>query len=265
MQQLLIGVTLSVIISFLSYTFKFLTRGGASAQCILGTILFGLGGWQWTVPMLAFFLLSSLLSKIGAMRKSKLEQVFEKSSRRDAGQVFANGGIAGIITLIWFTSGDNSLYIAYLGSVAAATADTWGTELGLLSRRRPLLLSNLKLVEHGRSGAISFAGVAFGLVGAWVIWLCGAYWLDWSIFANTLYAVTAGGFAGSVVDSLIGATLQAQFRCSKCNQITERSIHCGVDAWPLSGLVWIGNDLVNLACTFVGASVSLFGFSLIGT
>jgi len=106
-EQLLIGFLLAIVISVSSYFFRLLTLSGSIAQCILGTILLGLGGWQWTVPMLVFFVFSSVISKLGKRRRGCTELFFEKSSRRDAWQVIANGGVAEQLRLSGFSQSMN--------------------------------------------------------------------------------------------------------------------------------------------------------------
>ena len=179
-EQLLIGVVFAALISISSFLARLLTFSGAIARFVLGTVLLGFGGWQWTVPMVVFFLLSSLISRIGKHRRSEAESLFEKSSRRDAQQVFANGGIAGVVTLIWFLTRDESLYAAFLGSIAAATADTWGTEIGTLSRSSPILITTFKRVDCGTSGGVSLLGLLAGVAGSLTIGISGLAWIPFT-------------------------------------------------------------------------------------
>jgi uncharacterized protein (TIGR00297 family) len=262
-EQLLIGVLFAAIISVSSHLARFLTLSGSIAQFILGTILLGLGGWQWTVPMLVFFVLSSMVSKIGKRRRADADSLFEKSSRRDAWQVIANGGVAGAITLIWLFTRLEVLYVAYLGAVAAATADTWGTEIGTLSRSSPILVTTFKPVKSGRSGAISLLGTFAGVAGAFTIWLSSLPWLPFTQHCNILFASLFGGMIGSLADSFVGATLQAQYRCVVCRKLTERFIHCEQRTQIVSGFPWIGNDHVNLICTIIGAAIGLYLYGLL--
>ncbi|MBX2992901.1 MAG: DUF92 domain-containing protein [Bacteroidetes bacterium] len=250
--QLLIGLLFASVISLFSLFTRFLTPGGAFTQFVLGTILLGLGGWKWTVPMLVFFILSSIISRIGKSKKQSAERYFQKSSQRDAGQVIANGGIAGAVTLIWHLTAIDSLYIAYLGAVAAATADTWATEIGTLSRSSPVLLTTFERVEAGRSGAVSLLGSAAGLAGSAVVLFSGIWWLH-GPFPEIAVLIVLGGIFGSTVDSLLGATVQVQYECRNCKKITERSEHCGEASTYFLGFRQLNNDAVNLICTAVGA------------
>lgn len=262
-EQLFIGLLFAVIISVSSFLARFLTLSGSIAQFILGTILLGLGGWQWTVPILVFFFLSSLISKTGKQRRENAESFFEKPARRDVWQVIANGGVAGAITLIWFFTRNELLYVAYLGSIAAATADTWGTEVGTLSRSSPILITTFKRVEAGRSGAVSTLGLVAGIAGSLTIWLSSLSWFSSSKYPLLLFTTLIGGLAGGLADSFVGATCQAQFQCAICGKLTERLIHCERKTSLVRGKTWIKNDQVNLICTIIGSIVSLSLFTIL--
>src|SRR5713226_6691618 len=129
--QVVLGFVFAILISFFSFYFRFLTTGGAFAAASLGTIIFGLGGFPWAVPLLIFFFSSNLLFKRN--KTVETESVFEKTVPRDAWQVLANGGVGGVLAILQFFDSFDKFYLAYLGSVAAVTADTWGTEGGMLT------------------------------------------------------------------------------------------------------------------------------------
>ncbi len=251
-----VGTAFAVAVAVLSYRAKFLDAGGAVLTAVLGSVVFGLGGWSFTVPILAFFILSSLLSKLGHRRRAAVLDVFEKHSTRDLAQVLANGGIAGILALAWFYLRLPQLYVLYVASLAAVTADTWGTELGVLSGLTPRSVLSWKRVAIGTSGGVTIAGVLGGFLGSLVIGLSG--WVSagerfgelWGV--RLLLIVVAAGVLASLVDSLLGATLQAQHRCVKCGKVTEKLVHCGVATEPVRGLLWMNNDVVNGFCAFSG-------------
>jgi uncharacterized protein (TIGR00297 family) len=251
-ERLLIAVVSGLLIALASYRVKFLTISGSVATFILALIIFGIGGWQWTVPIVSFFLLSSLLSKYGSRRKSPYDSVFEKSSTRDWGQVVANGGVAAIITILSAVFPAYDLYPLYLGALAAATADTWGTEIGILGRGITVSVLTFRPVATGTSGGISEKGTYGGAAGAAIIALAG---YPWYTELQTAFIVIAAGIIGSLADSFIGATLQAQYKCSVCGKATERAEHCSHPTDLSRGLKWIGNDVVNGICTLVGAAV----------
>jgi uncharacterized protein (TIGR00297 family) len=251
-QQFTIGTLLGGAAAIFSYRLRFLTLSGAAATFILAAIIFGFGGWQWTLPILTFFILSSLLSKAGRALKSRYDLIFEKGSRRDYVQVLANGGVAGALMILFMFYEEPQIYYLYLAALAAATADTWATEIGTLTGQQPRLVTTFRSVPPGTSGGITAAGSGGALLGALVIALTGR------IFSNplsqvVLAAVTISGFLGSMVDSYLGATLQVQFSCPSCRKITEKKIHCdGQRTIPVSGFRWMNNDMVNFLNTLSG-------------
>lgn len=273
--QFLIGLISSISIAYFAYKLNSLSLNGFFASVLVGTIIFGLGGIAWAILLLAFFVSSSILSKMFRKRKSGVDEKFSKGSQRDAGQVFANGAVAACLALTWFvtrlvgpgSNGNTWIWVAFAGSLAAATADTWGTELGVLSRRRPVLITKFKPVDPGTSGGISLMGALAALAGAALIaWLAvimsKAGWVSrrdpdvdhWIQFA----LITFAGFAGSLVDSLLGATKQAIYFCHSCQKETEKHpLHtCGKHTDLKRGWAWLNNDWVNAACVLAGALIA---------
>ncbi len=252
--QFLEGIVFAGAVAIASYLLRLLSLNGSAATFLLATIVFGVGGWEWGIPILTFFLLSSFLSKYGKARKSQFQLMFDKSDRRDAGQVAANGGVAGIVVLCWYFAPDMHVwYPIYLATLAAVTADTWGTEIGLFSRGLPRSITTLKEAEKGTSGAVSLIGIFGGAVGALLIALSGMIWPTGIRSVTEAGVIVLAGVLASLVDSLIGATLQSQYRCTKCGKRTERVIHCGERTTLISGLTWLNNDVVNWCCAASGA------------
>ncbi|MEX2117580.1 MAG: DUF92 domain-containing protein [Bacteroidota bacterium] len=250
--QLTIGVSFGIFIAVASLKAGLLTSSGSVATFLLAVVVFGIGGWQWTIPLVTFFVLSNLLSRTGSARKAELQTARERIEGRDHQQVFANGGIGGILALVSYWYPELNLYPVFVGSVAAVTADTWGTELGLLARGRTVRLSDWKSVTPGSNGGVSFVGFMAGLCGSAVIAASSSVWLDSGLLAWILLA----GIAGSIVDSILGGTLQADFRCPVCGILTSQRVHCNNQPTVLmSGFAWLNNDGVNWVCAFTGAAV----------
>lgn len=251
--QFTIGMVLALILAVVSFQLKFLTGGGAVSLLILGSLVFGIGGWIFAAPILAFFLVSSILSKTGKKRKDTLRHVFEKSGCRDAAQVLANGGIAGLLVLVWFFTRNDQIYVLYITSLAAVTADTWATEIGVLSKRMPRSILTMQKVPLGTSGGITLLGSLGALAGSAVIGLVGyfsASGFEFGLFE--LILVSIAGLVASFVDSLLGITVQSQYKCRTCGKITEKKQHCGKPSHYYKGWRWVNNDVVNLLCAVSG-------------
>jgi len=256
--QLMIGFLCAAGIAFAAYRARSLSRSGAWGALLEGTIIFGLGGWRWAVLLLAFFISSSALTRTFAKRKAVLNEKFDKGGQRDIGQVLANGGIASVFAgLHYFFPQASWTWAAFAASLAAVNADTWATELGVLNPSQPRLITSWKSVERGTSGGISVYGTLAAACGALLIAILGAALGPAGFFWPTLGSVTLAGLLGSLFDSLLGATVQAIYRCPACNKETEKHpLHsCGTRTEQVRGLAWVNNDLVNLGCSALGAAI----------
>ncbi|MDZ7371788.1 MAG: DUF92 domain-containing protein, partial [candidate division KSB1 bacterium] len=252
-----LGMALAAGMAVLSYRLRFLNGGGSVALFLLGTLVFGAGGWKFALPILTFFIISSAISKMGSVRKQKLEQIFEKGSRRDIGQVLANGGIAGLMLLFWYFSKNNFFYVLYIASLAAVTADTWATEIGVMARGNPRSILTFRPVAMGTSGGISAVGTTGALLGSIMLstvgYLCSPHASPRAFGLAEAIVVVFAGLAGSLVDSLLGATVQAQYQCPSCGKTTEKRLHCQQQPTLFfRGYRWINNDVVNAFCAVAG-------------
>lgn len=258
MFQLISGIVLAFLVSYLSYRLRFLTRSGAFGSFLIGTIIFGLGGIKWVLPILLFFFSSSFLSSLGKKTKLKYKDSFEKTATRDIWQVLANGSMAALMVLLHFFFPSFIWYLLYLTSLAAVTADTWGTEIGILSKSQPVLITTFRKVSPGKSGGITFLGTSASFLGSLILASSGMipYFSAYNINLKTVFLITLWGSLVSLLDSLLGATLQAQYLCPVCNKITERKKHCwGNRTTFYSGIFWINNDLVNFFCSLSAVSI----------
>ena len=261
--QFLIGVILAIFIAWLAYKVESLNKSGAIAAAILGAIVFGLGGISWAAVLMGFFVSSSVLSRFFERKKSNLTEKFSKGSRRDAGQVIANGSVAGLMVILHFIIPNSHwTWFAFSASMAAVNADTWATELGVLSRRRPRLITSWKKVERGASGGVSLEGSLASALGSFFIAILALIFMPEDIYTIgissallnglvTVFWMTLAGFAGSLFDSLIGATVQGLFFCDKCKKETEKSPrhNCGAPTRLIRGFSWLNNDVVNISCS----------------
>jgi len=197
----------------------------------------GLALWWGAGPagvglLLFFFLTASLLTRLGRRAAAAGGPAPEAEEarggvRRGAGQVLANGGVAALAALLggagWLPGAD----AAVAGALAAATADTWASELGRAAAGPTRLLTTWEEVPPGRSGGVSAAGTAAGLAGALAL---GAAWalLSGRPPGPVLGAALGAGTAGMLLDSALGASVEGR-------------------------AAWIDNDAVNVAGTLLGA------------
>jgi len=274
--QFLVGFVLSAAIAFVAYRRRSLSKSGVLGAMMVGTAIFGFGGWVWGLLLIAFFVLSSLLSHYKQREKERVAaDKFDKGGTRDIGQALANGGAGALIAAAYaLTGSDALLFAAFLGAMASVNADTWATELGVLSHTPPRLITTLKPVEPGTSGGVSLLGMLATAGGALTIALCAlAFMALDGLFGGPGLGVTGpaggrllqvvgiavlSGLAGSLFDSLLGATVQAIYRCPTCRKDTEKRLHtCGTPTRQVRGWAWLTNDLVNFVSSLVGAGIAV--------
>jgi uncharacterized protein (TIGR00297 family) len=260
--QILYGFTLGTIVAYLAYRAHSLSKSGAVAAAVVGTIIFGIGGWQWAVLLLTFFVTSSGLSRAFKKRKAGLDEKFSKGHERDAGQVFGNGGLATLFAALHAFYPESILpWIGFAASLAAVNADTWATELGVLNPTPPRMITNLaRRVEKGTSGGISLFGTLASLLGSAAIALPAVLLSPrGTLNINTFLLITLAGLAGSLFDSFLGATVQSMYYCPTDKKETEKHpLHtCGAQTVHIRGWKWLDNDWVNFACSAVGVVIAL--------
>ena len=250
--QLVLGLVLAGGIALAASRLKLLTPDGALAALVVGTIIFVAGGFPLSLILVLAFATSSLLTRYRGGEKGQPEHRLGRS----ASQVLANGSVLAVLAVGHDLLNRPWILSAAVGALAASTADTWATELGLLSPRPPRLITTGAVVERGRSGGITLLGTLSGLAGALFVTLLGRIFLD-SFASPGMLAGIIGGTSGLFADSILGATLQAAYICPECGRWGETATcTCGQMRRRIRGLRWMTNDTVNLLTTMVGAAVA---------
>ncbi|HUF25640.1 MAG TPA: DUF92 domain-containing protein [Gemmatimonadaceae bacterium] len=255
LDRVLIGLALAGAIAIGAHRARSLSTSGAVAAVAVGALC-AAAGWSWVVALVAFFVTSTALSRWRAATKAqRTGAIVAKGGDRDAVQVLANGGVFASFAALSIVVPWHGWPVLAAGSIAAATADTWATEIGSLSPGQPRSILGWHPVPAGTSGGVSALGTLASVAGAGliggVVWLAG-----WSPAA--VWGALAGGVAGSLADSLLGATVQARRWCPRCGQPTERLTHdCGSATTPGGGVPWVDNDAVNALSSAVGALVAV--------
>jgi len=262
----LIGLAGSAGIAGTAYSKRSLSGSGFVAAVMLGTVMYALGSVVWFGSLIAFFISSTLWSKWKKHAKEKAESGYEKTGRRDAGQVLANGGLGLLLCTANWVWPHPLWWYAFLGVMAAVTADTWATEIGGLSQKPPRSIKTGRRVPPGTSGGVSGLGLGASLAGglfigaiAWTLLAVPGQSIPDTITAALRPAAWVGiaglsGIIGSLADSWIGATWQQMFRCGTCGREIEQARHCGKPAVRISGRAGWNNDAVNVACSLAGGA-----------
>ena len=267
--NLLLGVALGTVTSWLGHRSGFLSSSGVAAVLVVSVLIFLSGGWVWGVVSLVFLASTSLWSRLRVAYKRNVSDGFNGDSARNWDQVLARlGWSVGLALFHVLASKSTGVFIAFVGAVAAANADAWATELGVLSRQPPRLITTRRPVSAGTPGGLSVMGIVAALGASWFIGFVGLLlttakaWLDKVEWDSALLwlppAAMIGGIAASLIDSLLGATAQGIYYCEHCDKRTEKRIHeCGQVAQQIRGWSWLTNDGINFVGSVVGAAATL--------
>lgn len=213
---LVAALVLGSVVTLAAYRLRLLTVDGAMAALAVGTVILVADGYGLVLILVLAFAASSLLTRYRREEKGHPEH----SRGRSASQVLANGSVLAVLAIGQALYEFPWIFPAAVGAVAASTADTWATELGLLSPRPPRLITTAAVVERGRSGGITLLGTGSGVAGALFVAILGRVFLDPLVAPGILVGMIAG-ISGLFADSLLGATLQAAYRCQGCGQQGE--------------------------------------------
>ncbi|MGX7420007.1 DUF92 domain-containing protein [Carnobacterium gallinarum] len=249
---LILIVTLTISILFFAWLVGALTVKSCWTAFLLGTSLYVLSGWLIYTAMIIFAILGSGISKVGRQRKAQAASLHEREGTRGSTQVLANGFPAFIFALLFFMTKNKAFQLAALTSFAAANADTFSSEIGMLSGKNPYSILTLKPLAKGLSGGVSKLGLVSGLIGSILIGLLalGSYPL------SVIGIVIGGGFFGTLLDSFLGSTLQAKYTLNE--GLTEQSQVAGSPLELASGFRFITNDGVNFISVICSSLIVFF-------
>lgn len=256
-ERLAVGLAVSLLVSAAGWRANALSVSGAAAAVVVGTAIAAGTSWPGIVVLGTFFVLSSALSRVRVN-----EDITEKGSRRDAGQVLANGGVAALLASVGLLGHEPLALALVAASLAAATADTWATEIGSTSRTPPRMLLSRREVRRGESGGVTMRGTVAACLGALLVGTVATVTggVRFGIADGLVIGVSAalGGVIGAMMDSLAGELVQERRYCPACKQATEARIHrCGRETRYHGGVAGLNNDVVNVLCTLTGASAGL--------
>ncbi len=256
LSSFLIGLLLSAFIALLSFKIKFLSLSGTIGAFLFGTIIFGLGDLKWSVPILTFFITSSILSVINPGKNSDKVKLFFSYKPRNITQVFANGIIPTLILIADLFLSEKIFIYIYIASIASVCADTWGTEIGTWTKRTTYNITTLERITQGQSGGISCVGTIGAFLGSVFITASSLIYIDLEF--DYFVFIIISGLTGSMIDSVLGSTMQAKYFCRSCGNIVEKEVHCNYQTIFYSGYKFINNDSVNILAGLSGVVVFLF-------
>lgn len=222
--------------------------------------------YRFGAVLLVFFFTSSKLTKVGEDKKRSIDAEFKEGGQRNWMQVLSNSGIASVLALaVWRLAGwedkcldgkesavITSLIGGIIGHYSCCNGDTWSSELGVLSDAQPRLITTFKPVRRGTNGGVTLAGLLAAAAAGSVIGLAFVligFFTTKCVFDVALKQLLVipiaalAGLCGSLIDSLLGATLQFSGFCTVRNKVVGKP---GPTVKKISGLNILDNNAVNL-------------------
>ncbi|KAL0483366.1 hypothetical protein AKO1_014649 [Acrasis kona] len=211
---------------------KSLDSSGALGALIVGTVTL-YSGIAFAFVLLFFFYTSSKFTKYKAEIKKKIEADYKEGGSRNWEQVVANGGFTTSLCVIFLIAIEDQRFVfdgsqplktflisCFLGSYCCNCADTWASELGVLSKSKPrYILNPFKEVPAGTNGGVSLLGygasLAAGISNGLVLWLITSLTILLSptnITNSPQYHVVTlcvmSCLLGTTIDSIFGAVFE---------------------------------------------------------
>jgi uncharacterized protein (TIGR00297 family) len=227
------GVTLGF--ALLARALRGVNRSGAVAGGFACFLLLAGAGPTAFAALAALFLMTWVATRVGHRRKLALG-LAEPREGRNAWQVLANLAVAALGSAVFSGTGNRIWLVAVLGAMAEAATDTVASEIGQFRSLGARMITTWKTVPAGTDGGItihgSIAGMAAGL-GIAAVAAAGGM-----IAVSELWIPVTAGFAGMLIDSLLGATLQRRR--------------------------WLSNQAVNFFATLAAAALA-FALSMLAS
>lgn len=248
----LIAGILALILAGLAYRARLLNLDGTAVAFGIGFLLYGIGELPFSFSVLYFFFTANLLGKF---KRNRLGIAGNQESRNSL-QVLANGFMPVLFVSLWGIFREPVFVLFFLTAICTATADTWATELGALSRKQPRSILTFKKVAPGVSGGITALGTVAACAGAFSNSTLSAYFFsdhfNINLSLQNIFMIAFVAVLAQFVDSLLGACCQVRYLCSICGKVVEERLHCNKPTLVKDGFRWLTNDMVNFLSILAG-------------
>ena len=224
------GGAINAVLAVAAYAARGVNVSGAVWGFVLGTSLYGFGGWRGFLMLLVFFVLGTSTTKLGYAKKAAMGIAQARGGRRGAENAFANTSTGLFFAVLAVaTPYPEACAVALVAAFATAACDTVSSEIGQAYGKHHFLITSFRPVPAGTNGAVSWEGTLAGIVGAAL--LAAVAWASGLLPAIGVPVVVVAAFVGATLESYLGATLEARMA--------------------------IDNELVNFANTVIGAVTAL--------
>ncbi len=230
--QITIALIFAFFLSYLAYRARIADVSASFSAILMGVLIIVFTNILWFILLVSFFILGGMFTKYKYAYKESLGLAQSRGGVRTYENVFSNSSAALVLAISYgiYPEYSDLIIYAYLGTVATAAGDTLASEIGTTSGSIPRLITTFKPVSTGIDGGVTFLGEMAAIAGSFIIAILALVFGMVDGFFVVITVTLLGGFLGTNIDSLLGATLQNR------------------------GL--LSNSGVNFVATFAGAMVS---------
>ncbi|MDI6917167.1 MAG: DUF92 domain-containing protein [Thermoplasmatales archaeon] len=227
-----------IILALLAYGLRALDWQASLTALIIGLVVGVFGDLTWLLVLIIFLFVSFAATKYKYSFKSSIGESEGKKGERRWNNVVANGTIPALIAVLSsFALPKELAGVLFITAISAALSDTLASEIGIISDR-VYLITNMKKVERGTNGGVSFLGTNAAFFGALFMSLAG--WIILSAFSflpgRTLILIPVFiGFLCCQIDSILGATLEGKI----LTKDTVNLVSMGAGALIAWVIIWI--------------------------
>ena len=205
LQMVVIAVIVAFTFGYFAFRFKTADLSGLFSAALIGIILIVFADARWFMVMLAFFILGAISTRYKYDYKKKIGIEQGQGGARGYRNVFANGIVAAAAAVLYGVFVRPEFIVLYIGCVATAAADTMASEIGVTGGT-PYMITTLKKVPIGTNGGVTMTGELVALAGGFLVCVVALFLTI--ITPWMLVICTIAGFAGTNIDSIVGATLE---------------------------------------------------------
>lgn len=219
-------------------------------------------GYAFLVAAVCLFGSEAIISRVTGKRyNAKAGEDAEKPAR-GGWQILVNSGVVLVFTLLYKTIGITALAFVAFAVLVEEFTDSIASDVGRLAKNPPVDIVRFKRVQAGLSGGITALGTCAAVLCA----AAGAAlpFIFFEFDVRAYFIIFGIAVLGMIIDSILGSSIQALYKCEQCGKLTEKTEHCGAAAVRVKGIKIINNSMVNLLSAVATAAISVTIFLCCG-
>lgn len=202
------ALAISAVLSLEAYKLRCLTKDGAIASFIVGSIVGVLASIN-AFFLLTVFTIAGFVATLKDFDKKSEEGVQEGTHGERTAKNVLGVGIPPCLVVFLNILGllnPEEFAILFVSTITVAGADTIASEIGVRDKK-VYMITNFRRVEPGVNGGVSVLGTAVSTVASLLIAVLG-WWIIMESFSILLLIPFAMGVLGNILDSVFGAVLE---------------------------------------------------------